>query len=107
MERALALTSTQNCGPRPRWEPADAQFVDDVRPFEVAKLHMLNGAHSALAYLAEPLAALWRSAGENGIVEALFGCSGFFAEDWIATDAERDLLNRLVWQGELRRSADH
>ena len=54
--------------------------------------------------LAEPLAALWRSAGKNGIVEALFGGSGFFAKDWIATDAERDLLSRLVRQGEPRRS---
>ncbi len=38
-------------GPRPRWEVAGAQFVSDVRPYEDAKLRMLNGAHSALAYL--------------------------------------------------------
>lgn len=38
-------------GPRPRWEAGGAQFVTDVRPFETAKLRMLNGAHSALAYL--------------------------------------------------------
>jgi fructuronate reductase len=38
-------------GPRPRWEVAGAQFVSDVRPYEVAKLRMLNGAHSALAYV--------------------------------------------------------
>lgn len=38
-------------GPRPRWEAGGAQFVDDVRPYETAKLRMLNGAHSALAYL--------------------------------------------------------
>lgn len=38
-------------GPRPRWDIAGAQFVDDVRPFETAKLRMLNGGHSALAYL--------------------------------------------------------
>jgi fructuronate reductase len=38
-------------GPRPRWEVAGAQFVDDVRPYETAKLRMLNGAHSAMAYL--------------------------------------------------------
>jgi fructuronate reductase len=38
-------------GPRPRWEAGGAQFVQDVRPFETAKLRMLNGAHSALAYL--------------------------------------------------------
>ena len=38
-------------GPRPRWEIGGAQFVRDVAPFEAAKLRMLNGAHSALAYL--------------------------------------------------------
>jgi fructuronate reductase len=38
-------------GPRPRWEQVGAQLVGDVRPHEAAKLRMLNGAHSALAYL--------------------------------------------------------
>ena len=38
-------------GPRPRWEAVGAQLVADVRPHEAAKLRMLNGAHSALAYL--------------------------------------------------------
>lgn len=35
---------------RPRWEAAGAQMVADVAPFETAKLRMLNGAHSLLAY---------------------------------------------------------
>lgn len=38
-------------GPRPRWETAGAQLVGEVAPYETAKLRMLNGAHSALAYL--------------------------------------------------------
>ncbi len=38
-------------GPRPRWESVSAQLVSDVRPYETAKLRMLNGAHSALAYI--------------------------------------------------------
>jgi fructuronate reductase len=38
-------------GPRPRWEVGGAQLVGDVTAFEYAKLRMLNGAHSALAYL--------------------------------------------------------
>ncbi len=38
-------------GARPPWERAGAQFVTDVAPFEHAKLRMLNGSHSALAYL--------------------------------------------------------
>ncbi|MBW8783347.1 MAG: mannitol dehydrogenase family protein [Novosphingobium sp.] len=38
-------------GPRPAWEKVGAQLVGDVAPYETAKLRMLNGAHSALAYL--------------------------------------------------------
>lgn len=38
-------------GPRPRWEKVGAQLVADVAPYETAKLRMLNGAHSALAYI--------------------------------------------------------
>jgi fructuronate reductase len=36
---------------RPTWETAGAQLVDNVAPFEIAKLRMLNATHSALAYL--------------------------------------------------------
>lgn len=36
---------------RPFWEAGGAMLVDDVRPYEVAKLQLLNGPHSALAYL--------------------------------------------------------
>ena len=38
-------------GPRPPFEQAGAQMVADVRPFELAKLRMLNGAHSTIAYM--------------------------------------------------------
>lgn len=38
-------------GPRPRWEAVGAELVSEVAPYETAKLRMLNGAHSALAYL--------------------------------------------------------
>jgi fructuronate reductase len=37
-------------GPRPIWEAVGAQIVADVRPFELAKLRLLNAAHSTLAY---------------------------------------------------------
>ncbi|KLE31279.1 mannitol dehydrogenase family protein [Aurantiacibacter luteus] len=37
-------------GPRPGWDDHGAQIVPDVAPFEAAKLRMLNGAHSLLAY---------------------------------------------------------
>jgi fructuronate reductase len=36
---------------RPAWERVGAQLVANVAPYETAKLRMLNGAHSALAYL--------------------------------------------------------
>ncbi len=38
-------------GPRPRWEDAGATIVSEVEPYENAKLRMLNGTHSSLAYL--------------------------------------------------------
>lgn len=38
-------------GPRPRWEAGGAEFVTDVHAYELAKLRLLNGAHSALAYI--------------------------------------------------------
>ena len=34
---------------RPQWETAGARFVDDVEPFELRKLWLLNGAHTILA----------------------------------------------------------
>lgn len=38
-------------GPRPAWEKHGAQITTNVHAYENAKLRMLNGAHSALAYL--------------------------------------------------------
>ncbi|MBE7213512.1 MAG: mannitol dehydrogenase family protein, partial [Gluconacetobacter diazotrophicus] len=38
-------------GERPAWEDAGATLVRDVAPFELAKLRLLNGSHSTLAYL--------------------------------------------------------
>lgn len=38
-------------GPRPAWDKAGALYVESVKPYELAKLRLLNGAHSALAYL--------------------------------------------------------
>ncbi|TPG59862.1 mannitol dehydrogenase family protein [Roseomonas nepalensis] len=51
-------------GDRPAWELAGAQLTADVRPFEHMKLRLLNGAHSALAYLGT-------LAGHRTIVEAV------------------------------------
>ena len=38
-------------GPRPGWERVGAELVADVGPYEEMKLRLLNGSHSALAYL--------------------------------------------------------
>ncbi|MBS0562537.1 MAG: mannitol dehydrogenase family protein [Proteobacteria bacterium] len=38
-------------GNRPPWEAAGAELVTDVAPYEHMKLRLLNGTHSALAYL--------------------------------------------------------
>ena len=38
-------------GRRPAWEKAGALLVPDTRPYETMKLRLLNGGHSALAYL--------------------------------------------------------
>ena len=62
-------------GVRPRWENCGARIVRDVGPFETAKLRMLNGAHSLLAY-----AGLAR--GHAFVHEAV-------ADPWIASLVER------------------
>jgi fructuronate reductase len=41
-------------GPRPAWEQAGVEIVNDVAGFEALKLHVLNASHSALAYLGLP-----------------------------------------------------
>ncbi|GAB4522100.1 MAG: mannitol dehydrogenase family protein [Amphiplicatus sp.] len=38
---------------RPAWEKAGALIVEDVAPYELAKLRLLNGAHSTIAYLGQ------------------------------------------------------
>lgn len=38
-------------GARPEWERGGATFVADVAPYEEMKLRLLNGSHSAIAYL--------------------------------------------------------
>ena len=41
----------QFCDGRPRWEDAGAEIVSDVAAYETAKLRLLNGSHSAIAYI--------------------------------------------------------
>ncbi|WP_257169930.1 mannitol dehydrogenase family protein [Bradyrhizobium sp. SRS-191] len=61
-------------GDRPAWDVAGAQFVQDVAPFELMKLRLLNGAHSTLAYLGylmgcETVAAAMAEPDLAGLVE--------------------------------------
>ncbi len=62
---------------RPHWEIGGAQFVTHVEPFEHMKLRLLNGAHSALAYLGylgghETIADTMQDAAYAGFVERLW-----------------------------------
>jgi fructuronate reductase len=63
-------------GPRPDLEAAGVHVVRDVAPWETAKLRLLNGAHSALAYLG-----------------ALAGAT--FVHEVVATGPGRRLVERL------------
>jgi fructuronate reductase len=49
--RQWVIEDCFNGNDRPEWELAGARITDDVAPFEIMKLRLLNGAHSALAYL--------------------------------------------------------
>lgn len=40
---------------RPALEAVGVQFVDDVKPYELMKLRLLNASHQALAYFGAPL----------------------------------------------------
>jgi fructuronate reductase len=48
--RQWVIEDCFNAG-RPNWESAGAEVVDDVAPYEMIKLRLLNGSHSTLAYL--------------------------------------------------------
>ncbi|MDX7950013.1 mannitol dehydrogenase family protein [Lichenihabitans sp. Uapishka_5] len=63
-------------GPRPAWDAAGATFVQDVAPYELAKLRLLNGSHSTLAYLGylaghETVSDTMAAPGFAALVEAL------------------------------------
>jgi fructuronate reductase len=51
----------EDCFPlgRPAWERTGAELVTDVLPYEAMKLRILNGSHSAIAYLGQ--LASWRT----------------------------------------------
>jgi fructuronate reductase len=51
-------------GPRPPWDAAGAQWAHDVGVYETMKLRLLNGSHSAIAYLGFMLGhtTVWQAA---------------------------------------------
>ncbi|MFJ2954307.1 hypothetical protein [Streptomyces sp. NPDC087270] len=93
-------------GPRPAWEAVGAQLTADVHPYEQVKLRMLNGAHSALAYLGAlagdtSVAAAVADGGFAGLVERML------AEEVIPTlDAPAGMDLREYADGVLRRFAN-
>jgi fructuronate reductase len=61
---------------RPAWDQAGARFVQDVAPYELMKLRLLNGAHSTLAYLGylmgrETVSAAMQETGIARLLEAM------------------------------------
>ncbi len=52
--RQWVLEDTFAAG-RPAWELAGVQMTTDVAPYEMTKMRLLNGGHSALGYLADLL----------------------------------------------------
>ena len=88
---------------RPGWERAGVTMVDDVRPFEEMKLRLLNGAHSAIAYLGllaghETVAAAFGDVGIRRFVGSLW-------EQAIPTLP--DGLDPYVYTNELTRRFDN
>jgi fructuronate reductase len=72
-------------GPRPDWQSAGATLVDTARPYEHAKLRMLNGTHSALAYLGSLI-------GYNTVAEAIAAPALLsFVESMLADEIESTL----------------
>ena len=58
---------------RPPLDAAGAEIVEDVRPYEEAKIRILNGAHLALAYLAALRGfATYDAALRDPVLEAFF-----------------------------------
>jgi fructuronate reductase len=60
-------------GAHPAWDAAGAQYASDVGVYETMKLRLLNGSHSALAYLGFLMghATVWQSAGDPLIARYL------------------------------------
>lgn len=89
---------------RPQWEQAGAILAADVAPFQQAKLRLLNGAHSLLAYLvgAERDATVAEAVAD----EAVAGVVGCYLAEAAATLADRPAALGGYEQSLLQRFAN-
>ncbi|QTE28937.1 mannitol dehydrogenase family protein [Pengzhenrongella sicca] len=89
-------------GPRPAWELVGAELTDDVVPWEDAKLRLLNGTHSLLAYAG-------RLAGHTTLAEAVTDpaiaehARAFMFDDALPTLAAPDGADLRAYGDELMR----
>jgi fructuronate reductase len=107
-------------GPQPDWAALGVTITSDVAGFERAKLRLLNGAHSSLAYLGSlagyetvaqamrdpQLAAFVRSLMVEDIAPSVVAPRGFDVADYIESvlrrfrnPALRHLLSQIAWDG--------
>lgn len=107
-------------GERPPFDFAGAQFVSSVTAFENAKLRLLNGAHSSLAYMGlllghetvreamadAPLAAFVETMMREDIAPSLSPTPGLDVPAYItavivrfSNPAIRHLLSQIAWDG--------
>jgi fructuronate reductase len=92
---------------RPDWESAGAIFTPDVLPYEALKLRLLNGAHSALAYLGllagyEYVAEFSEVDGVSAFVRALMAEAAATVPGPISIDVddyEQQILRRFANPG--------
>jgi fructuronate reductase len=92
---------------RPAWESAGAIFTSDVSPYEALKLRLLNGSHSALAYLGllagyEYVAEFMEVDGVSAFVRALMHESAATVSAPVGVDVddyEQQLVRRFANPG--------
>lgn len=69
---------------RPPWEQVGAQLVDDVMPYELMKLRLLNASHQALGYFGSLMGYRWvHEAASDPLIARLL--QRYWAEEAIPT----------------------
>jgi mannitol 2-dehydrogenase len=108
------------CAGRPDWDKAGATFTDDVHPFEVMKIRVLNGGHQAISNPGEVLGVetisgcmahsgigpFFRRLAHEEIAPHLLPVPGMSADDYIDLIATRfsnpaivDTTRRVAFDG--------